>query len=292
MRTRIAVLLLVLALAAAGAAAQKRGAGAPTSPNHADMYCSGAVTNEAISNDTYIISGEESHQQITFSAHHELVYVNKGSSHGVKAGDEFLVMRPIRDSMKYVWFAYQTNLRRAMGTQWTDAGRVRVVAVQPEVSIAQVVFSCGPIFRGDVALRASERPAPKFKETPFDEFAAVNGKPLAMLVASKNYESALVGQNDVVYVNLGSSQGVKAGDYFRIFRYQGQRHEAAYQVRGHHRAMFGFGATPRGTIWTWDNLPREILGEGIVLRVSENASTVMITFSKREMYLGDYVEVQ
>ncbi len=292
MRTRISVLTLILALAVGGATAQSKSAGAPTSPNPADVYCSGNVTSESIPADTYVISGEESHHQIGFAAHSELIYINKGSSVGVKVGDQFLVMRPIKDTMQYRWFAFQTNLRRAMGTQWTDAGRVKVMVTHSDVSIAQVISSCGQILRGDVVVPFSERPAPKFKDAPFDPFASANGKPLAMVVSSKNYEAALVGMNDFIYVNLGSTQGVKVGDYFRIFRYQAQRHESAYQVRGHQNAMWGFGATPRGTIWRWDNLPREILGEGIVLRVSENAATVMITSSRREMYLGDYVELQ
>jgi hypothetical protein len=94
----------------------------------------------------------------------------------------------------------------------------------------------------------------------------------------------------IVYVNLGSEQGARIGDYYRIFRYQGDRHGVAYTPRGQEHAVYGFGAAPGN--WKWSDVPREILGEGIVLNVSQNASTVLITDSLREIYAGDYIEIQ
>jgi hypothetical protein len=35
-----------------------------------------------------------------------------------------------------------------------------------------------------------------------------------------------------------------------------------------------------------------VLGEGIVINVSRNASTMMITFDSSEVYAGDYIEVE
>jgi len=39
-------------------------------------------------------------------------------------------------------------------------------------------------------------------------------------------------------------------------------------------------------------LPREILGEGIVINVNRNSSTMIITFSSIEVYAGDYIEIE
>ncbi len=123
----------------------------------------------------------------------------------------------------------------------------------------------------------------------FDRFAPVNGKPLAMVVTTKNF-GQLAGTNTIVYVNLGGAQGVKVGDYFRIFRYQGTHNETIFQTYGMAYKLYGFGSAPQR--YKWDNLPREILGEGIVLRISPNSSTVMITLSQRDIYVGDYVELE
>jgi hypothetical protein len=54
--------------------------------------------------------------------------------------------------------------------------------------------------------------------------------------------------------------------------------------------MYGFGSAPAR--YSWNDLPREILGEGVVLSVSRNSSTMMITTSTIEIYAGDYVEIE
>ena len=54
--------------------------------------------------------------------------------------------------------------------------------------------------------------------------------------------------------------------------------------------MYGFGSAPQRYIW--NDLPREVLGEGIVFHVSHNSSTMMITVSSSEIYAGDYIEIE
>ncbi len=284
MRGKVRSFCLVLALAAGVAAAQE-----PSSvPNPADVYCSGVVTNEAVPYDTYVISGEESNYRLTFWQG-EYVYINKGASQGVKVGDEFLVTRPVKDPGGAGWFMWQSHLLHAIGRQWADLGRLRVVVVHPNVSIAQIVYACDLIYRGDHVLPFAERPAPPIKTEKLDRFAPPSGRPIAMVVTSKDFRQ-VVGAHDVIYVNLGRDQGVKVGDYVRIFRYQGTRHEAVYQDRGMAYKLYGFGSAPAR--YRWDNLPREVLGEGVVLRVAPNAATVLITASLREIYLGDYIELE
>jgi len=112
---------------------------------------------------------------------------------------------------------------------------------------------------------------------------------MAMVVAGKDHSAAL-GKNSTVYINLGSNQGVKFGDYFRIFRYQGSTAETVPQTKDYQFTMYGFGSAPQR--YSWNDLPREILGEGIVFSVSRNSSTVMITVSSSEIYAGDYVEIE
>ena len=73
-----------------------------------------------------------------------------------------------------------------------------------------------------------------------------------MVMIGKAFQVSF-GTNDVFYVNLGSAQGVKVGDYFRIFRYTGTQHETAYQTRDFafdaasgdtiYGRVYGFGAT-------------------------------------------------
>ena len=110
-----------------------------------------------------------------------------------------------------------------------------------------------------------------------------------MMVFGKDF-SQNFGQFSTVYVNLGTAQGVNVGDYVRVFRYQGSAAETAPYYADYQYKMYGFGSTP--VSYKWNDLPREILGEGIVLNVSPNASTVLLTFSRVEIFAGDYVEVE
>jgi hypothetical protein len=228
------------------------------------------------------------------------VFINRGQDKGVRVGDRFSVVRPNPNMsitqtpwMKTTdepWFKWQEKLMKVMGTPYADAGQIRVVNVQPKVSVAQVSFSCDYMQRGDVVVPYQERPAPPFKAPgAFDHFAPVSGKPVAMIVSGKDATDAY-GMNSAVYVNLGSNQGVKVGDYFRIFRYQGSRSETVPQTKDYQYTMYGFGSAPAK--YQWNDLPREILGEGIVFLVSRNSSTMMITTSSAQIYAGDYVEIE
>src|SRR2546429_1787841 len=106
------------------------------------------------------------------------VYINHGQDNGVRVGDRFFVVRPDDYAGDVPWFKWQDKLMKAMGTQYIDAGQVRVVSVQSKVSIAQVIFSCDYMQRGDVVLPYQERPVPPLKEAAaFDHFAPVSGKP-------------------------------------------------------------------------------------------------------------------
>ena len=202
----------------------------------------------------------------------------------------FSVVRPESDPNRVSWFKWQPKLVKAMGSSYLDLGQLKVVKVQPKTSIAQVVFSCGPMQRGDIVYPYQPRPTGPFKDPgKFDHFAPVSGKPVAMVVTSKDWAQS-VGQRDTIYVNLGTTQGVKLGDYYRIFRYQGSRSETAPTEKDYQFKLYGYGSSPQR--YEWNDLPREVLGEGIVLNVSKNSSTVLITFSSSEIYAGDYVEVE
>ena len=286
MRGKISYLCLGLLLAAGTCAAQQN---SPQVPDYSSLYCAGIVTNKPVPANTYLISGEESNIKMTFSLR-DLIYLNKGSAQGVKEGDEFSIVREVADQMRFNWNKFQAQLGRAMGKQYQDTGRVRVVHVLPKTSIAEVVFACNYMRRGDLALPYEERVAPPLKQyAPLDSFTPVSGRPVGMVVTMRDFNQQ-AGRGQIIYVNLGSRQTSKVGDYVRIFRYQGTRAALVYQTAGFEYKMYGFGSTP--VRYTWADLPREILGEGIVLRVSENASTVLLTFTRKDVYTGDYIELQ
>jgi outer membrane protein OmpA-like peptidoglycan-associated protein len=284
MRKAITIMAVALALGA-GVSAQRA-----MKVNYDDVYCSGNVSREAVPRDTYLISGEESSPKTIF-AQSDYVYINKGADDGMRIGAEYSVLRPVKDVARHEWFNSQNILARAMGQQWQDVGKIRVVALTPKVATAQVVYTCEWFERGDIVRPYVARSSPTLREEAFDRFAPWNGRPLAMVVNAKGY-ARQVGPRDVIYVNLGTGQGVKEGDYFRIFRYQGRSGQKVFQIRNIQDRIFGFGSPQGVARHYWSDLPREILGEGVVVRASDNASTVLITHTLKEVFMGDYVELK
>lgn len=260
-----------------------------TAPTQADLYCSDVINDKPMPNDSYVISGEDSGILTTFGSS-DYIYINRGGEQGVKVGDQFEVVRAITDPMATaIWFKYQPLLTRAMGTRYADIGRLHVVHVDAKTSTAMADLSCDPIQRGDLVRPFTVRPAPQFHTVKFDPFAPPSGKKTAMVVSGKDF-AELAGPGKIVYVNLGSGQGVRVGDYFRVFRYQGTRIETVFQVSDTAYKAYGFGSTP--VAYEWNNMPRQILGEGIVLRTGTNSATVLLTTVRFEIYAGDYVELE
>lgn len=294
MRAKLSGLCLCLVFGAACMGQDTQVSGTPTRPalNHAwptTVYCSGFYTNQKVSDDLRLVSGEQSAYKINF-VERDIVYLSKGLNQGVKPGDRFSVVRQEDDKDPVLWFKWQEKLTHAMGSHYLDLGQLEVITVEPNIAIAKVAMSCDLMQRGDIVLPFAERPAAPYKEASvFDPFAPVSGKPVAMVVRGRD-TAQVSGRWDSVYVNLGTSQGVKVGDYFRIFRYQGMSSDTIPGDKHSQDMLYGFGSNPKH--YAWNDLPREVLGEGIVLNVSPNSSTVLVTVLRREIYSGDYVELE
>lgn len=295
----IATAIFVASLLASGVFAQDnppanpvdstQAVAAATSPGYSSLYCSGFITDERVSSEIRLISGEESDNKVVFASG-DTVFISRGSAQGVRVGDRFSIVREEKDPNEVQWFKWQDKLLKAMGTRYKDLGQVEIINVQPNVSTGVIKLSCDYLQRGDIALAMTNRPAPPFKAAEqFNRFAPVSGKSVGMLVAGLDFADAY-GKNSTVYVNLGANQGVKVGDYFRIFRYQGSSGELVPSFSDHQYSMYGFGSTP--VKYQWNDLPREVVGEGIVMNVSHNAATMFVTYSRIDFYAGDYVEIE
>jgi len=300
MRTSIGYRFLMMGLSLGLGVVMSAGVAEAQQPSkvlsESDLYCTGVATDQPVPADTYLISGENSAYKNAFQQG-DHVYINRGADQGVKVGDLYEVMRPVSDPFEdtwfkvqsHEWFKWQSGLLRAMGTIYADIGQVRVIRVLEKTSIAELKLTCDLMQRGDIARPLEARPAPAYHDTTFDAFALPSGKKTAMIVTTKSY-GQIAGAGAIVFVNLGSAQGVQVGDYFRVFRYQGTRNEMIYQVKNTAYKAYGYGSTP--VAYLWDSLPRQVLGEGLVLRTGPNSATVLLTIAREEIYDGDYVELE
>lgn len=262
-------LLLVWTLAPLPATAQK-------AVGYSDAYCAGFVTQRPMGS-LYVVAGEEKEDRLSYTTP-QYAYLSQG---GLAVGSEYMIVRRAVDRTKVNSFNGQRLLQNAMGLIYDDIARVKVVVAHPKVSTAQVIFSCAEILPGDLVISPETRPMPDYRaRRPFDRFAPPSGKTVAQVVNARDFQQ-FPGVGQHIYVNLGSSQ-VNPGDYIRIFR-MGKGPEYRGTGRG---AVYGMA---RGVIKKAD-LPREVIGEAMVIRTDDHAAVAIITHGIREISLGDYLE--
>ncbi len=268
-------------------------------PTAADIYCAGFITKDRVPDANYVNGGLETPTSTKFEIG-ELVYL---AGSGYQAGQLYSIVRELRDVNEYEIYPGQKKILAAAGRPYGEIGRVRVIDTRNHSAIAQVEFSCDPINPGDVAVPFVERPPVAFHVPGhFDRFAPTNGKLSGRIVLGKDFDGVL-GTGMKLYMNMGSNQGVKVGDYFRVVRsYSATLHHPVdslsfkaqtsedTQMRPATFEATSFTKTKGPNIHVGD-LPRRAVGEVVVLNVTPTASSAMVVFALEDVYAGDTVEL-
>ena len=190
-----------------------------------------------------------------------------------------------------------------MGQPYAELATVRVVDTRSKMAIAHIEFSCQPVLPGDIVIPFVEKPSISFHPPlRFDRFAPANGKLSGRIVMARDFDSEL-GSGMKVYMNLGSNQGVKVGDYFRAVRaYEADLHNAVDSLSFKASTAEDTQAKPpsidqkmltknSGPDIHVADFPRRAVGEIVVLSTTPTTSTGMIVFAMEDMHLGDGVEL-
>ncbi len=268
-------------------------------PTAADIYCAGFITKDRVPDANYVNGGLQTPSSTKFEIG-ELVYL---AGSGYQAGQLYSIVRELRDVNEYEIYPGQKKVLAAVGRPYGEIGRVRVIDTRSHSAIAQVEFSCDPINPGDVAVPFVERPPVAFHVPGhFDRFAPANGKLSGRIVLGKDFDGVL-GTGMKLFMNMGSNQGVKVGDYFRVVRsYSATLHDPVdslsfrartsedTQMRPPTFEAKGFTRTKGPNIHVGD-LPRRAVGEVVVLNVTPTASSAMVVFALEDVHAGDTVEL-
>jgi hypothetical protein len=136
----------------------------------------------------------------------------------------------------------------------------------------------------------------------FDRFLPASPKTSGRIVMAKDFDSQL-GTGQKVYINLGSKQGVKIGDYFRAVRtyeadlkdpvdslsFRAQLSEDTQKKQTtFDPAMF---EKANGPVIHVRDLPRRAVGEIVIIGVTDTTATGMIVFANEDVHAGDGVEL-
>ncbi len=260
-------------------------------PTAADIYCAGFITKDRVPDANYVNGGLQTPTSTKFEIG-ELVYL---AGSGYQAGQLYSIVRELRDVNEYEIYPGQKKVLAAVGRPYGEIGRVRVIDTRSHSAIAQVEFSCDPINPGDVAVPFVERPPVAFHVPGhFDRFAPANGKLSGRIVLGKDFDGVL-GTGMKLFMNMGSNQGVKVGDYFRVVRsYSATLHDPVDSLSFRARTSEDTQMRPptfEAKGFTRTKGPRRAVGEVVVLNVTPTASSAMVVFALEDVHAGDTVEL-
>jgi hypothetical protein len=280
-----------------------------------DLYCAGYIRFEPFPRTAQIVGAEQEQEKRVFTqgAH---VYVDAGSEHGIREAQEFAIVRP-RGKLKGVY----AQKKNSLGVYVQEIGRLQIVKVLNQVSVAEIVSSCEEVLLGDLLTDVPHRASPiQQAVTPLDRFANPSGKQTGRIVMAREGRE-MVTRNDIVYIDLGAEDNLNVGNYLTIYRKVGagnnvnvRKEEMApgrsggFQTRQFRGGGFSINATraretsdgvfkgrPITTTEIKDHrpsLPRKIVGELVILNVQTRTATGIITRVAQDVHTGDFVEVQ
>ncbi|MBI2682028.1 MAG: hypothetical protein HYX26_02215 [Acidobacteriales bacterium] len=261
-----------------------------TAPTENDMYCSGFISAAPIAKTSYVAGAWDSPFQTLYSTN-DHIYLTGGS---YEKGQTLSVLRPVKNVTRYEIVKGEFAAARAAGTPYQEVGRATVVDVRGAVAVAKVEFSCDAIFPGDITTSFSSRETPQYRrEVPFDLWAVPNGRTTGKILMGKDFDVLAGDKSNKIYLNVGSNQGVKAGDYFRVTRtydslYKDTSSGMPYKASVLEPTRKDPQKFPKARV---GEFPRKSIAELMVLYTTPTTATALVTRSWEGVQVGDGVEM-
>ena len=189
-----------------------------------------------------------------------------------------------------------------LGMHYLDIAQLSIVMTQPDFSLARVLRTCQDAIQvGDIMIPFQPLALPSIpRPRQFNPTMAVAGDVKGSVVISRamlvNFGTSalrtsgfipgvrsgrlsqlsrgVASEGEIVYIDAGESLGVKPGDVFVVYR----------DVTVDNRLY----SLPKEAKKLKD--VRTAIGELIVLKVEERASTALVTYASDGLSLGDVVE--
>ncbi len=203
-----------------------------------------------------IMGSEHGAEKYTFSDR-DIVYLNKGSNAGVKAGDVYSLQRPLR-------LIKQPATGKPLGTKIATTGWLRVILVQENVATAVIEQACSDITAHDYLKPFERVNVPMIlRRPPADRLTPPSGKLVRHVIDIQN-DLAIAAAGSYVTIDAGSDDGITPGNVFSIFR----------------------------VVYPEVPTPRKAVGQVVIAAVRERSATAVVTYSNSEVMIGDPLELR
>jgi hypothetical protein len=253
----------------------------------AEMSCIGSVVDLEMPADLYV-AGLQEEGIATMASQGQFVYINGPRVSFLKVGEINRVIRPEGE-------VHDLVNGKKQGTYYKDLGIIRIEAVNRDVATARVIMSCQGIIKGDLVTPAAAKPAVVFRGdlsnalTPFPAEGLMSS-----ILLGKNDAQELAG-GAICFIGRGWRDGVKVGDRFTVFRFPPpfDSNEKAVEATSYNMGS-SFDAGPDnvarlGAKLSDRTLPKQILGDIVVVDVGDKTCTGKIINSISVMHPGDLV---
>jgi hypothetical protein len=232
-------------------------------PSQAD--CTGFITATNVPANIIVRGGADNDlqsplRQFTLG---DSVYLYSRGNAQFSVGEQFSLIRPAKELFRTTRYSGEHWSIHSLGKPYEDAGRVQVIRVTPQGAVAEVIFSCGPIYPGDIAVSYQARPIPDYVPAKLDRFALRQGKIHGAIVAARNNFASLA-NGDIVYFNFGEKNGARVGQVYRVY--------------------YSTNVKPPE--------PRETMGEAVVLSTQERSAVAILVNCERDINVGYVVELE
>jgi hypothetical protein len=188
----------------------------------------------------------------------DIVYLDGGRARGLSPGTLLTVVEPETPVVHPV-------TRLVVGRYFHYVGRVRVLSVQEDTAIAEIVQACDAVHVGAVLQPFEPEPVPLGRRTAMrpPNYPAPAEKLAGAPVILFSIDDVIsLGQDHVVYIDRGADQDVTPGDIYTIYRENRE------------------------------GLPPVVIGELAILSVHKSSSVAKIIESRYPVYVGDRLELK
>jgi hypothetical protein len=233
----------------------------------ADIFCYGYIgdPNEPMPN--YVQSHEDvevkyllraTPQEPASAAPGDLIYIGGGAATGLVAGETYIAVQPEE-------LVVHPATGAVLGRQYNYIGQIRILCTdtQPGLSRGIVLEACREISIGARLKPMPQLPIPIARVPELPEWCdPPSGRTSGYIVDSREWDLGLV-EGVLVQIDLGSDNQIQPGDFLTVFRPS-----------------------------ILSDQPRVVLGELGVLTTESRTATAVIVRARREMLVGDQVEVR
>jgi hypothetical protein len=239
-----------------GGAGSAAGAALVPVTEETSLQCADYVANGR-EDESLIIIGSEMGSDKVALAERDIVYLNKGSNSGVKAGELY--------SLHFSAFPLKHPVTgKRVGQKIRTVGWLQVILVEENTSIAVIEQSCADIHAG-VYLKPFEKVnVPLVVPRPVATRLTPPSGKLNQYVIDLAQDVLTAGEGHYVTIDAGSESGVAPGNVFSIYR----------------------------VVYPSVPTPRNVIGELTVISVRERTALAKITYSADAIVVGDPIELR